>query len=297
LNYRAANIAASVQGVLEETVTQMLRASGIRSKVLCIGGGVAQNSVMNGRLVLNGDFETVHVPSWVTDAGTAIGAAAHVARQDGFNPIIPDHDYWGPDYDDAAILGALQRINIQGRKFEHREELLDHVASRLESGKIVGWFQGRSEFGERALGNRSILADPRVAEMKDLVNERIKFREEFRPFAPSVLAEKYHDFSTCSHSSPFMTHVFNVRPDKRDVIPAVTHVDGTGRFQSVKRETNPLYYGLIETFARRTGVPVVLNTSFNIKGEPIVCSPVDALRTFYNCGMDLLAMGSYVLEK
>jgi carbamoyltransferase len=297
LDSRAADIAASAQSVLEEVVNRILTNSSVRSKVLCISGGVAQNSVLNGRLALTQDYDVVHVPPWVTDAGTAIGAAAYVAHQHGYEPIVPVHDYWGPGYDNQAIASALRRINVRARRVSEQQLLLDEVASKLCGGKIVGWFQGRSEFGERALGNRSILADPRVAEMKDLVNERIKFREEFRPFAPSILSDHFSEYSACSHPSPFMTHVFEVKPEKRQAIPAVTHVDGTGRFQTVSKEGNPLYYDLIETFRQRTAIPVLLNTSFNVKNEPIVSSPEDALRTFYNCGMDALVMGNYILEK
>lgn len=297
LDPRAADIAASAQWVLEEVIKRILVNALPKSKALCVGGGVAQNSVLNGRLALTGDYDVVHVPPWVTDAGTAIGAAAYAAHQDGLEPVVPEHDYWGPGYDDHAIATALKRINVRATRVNERPVLLDQVASKLCEGKIVGWFQGRSEFGERALGNRSILADPRVPEMKDLVNDRIKFREEFRPFAPSILSDYYSEYSVCSHPSPFMTHVFEVKSKKRDIIPAVTHVDGTGRFQTVSKEENFLYYELIDTFRRRTGVPVLLNTSFNIKGEPIVCSPEDALRTFYNCGMDVLVIGNYILEK
>jgi carbamoyltransferase len=283
--------------VLEDIIKRILAGVDTRRKTLCIGGGVAQNSVLNGRLALTGDYDVVHVPPWVTDAGTAIGAAAYAAHQDGFEPVLPEHDYWGPGYDEHAIASALKRINVRAIKVAEKQVLLDQVASNICDGKIVGWFQGRSEFGERALGNRSILADPRIPEMKDLVNERIKFREEFRPFAPSILADCFSDYSVCPHLSPFMTHVFEVKPDKRQTIPAVTHVDGTGRFQTVTKQGNLLYYELIEAFCRRTGIPVLLNTSFNIKNEPIVCSPEDALRTFYNCGMDVLVMGNYILEK
>lgn len=294
---RAADIASSAQKVLEEIVTKLLSNADSKRKILCIGGGVAQNSVLNGRLALIGDYDVVHVPPWVTDAGTAIGAAAYVASQDSFAPGLPEHDYWGPGYNDQAIEGALNRIKIQATKVPDRKALLQKVVARLTAGQIVGWFQGRSEFGERALGNRSILADPRVPEMKDLVNERIKFREEFRPFAPSILLDNFDEYSSCSHPSPFMTHVFEVKSDKRSVIPAVTHIDGTGRFQTVTRQNNALFYELIDTFRRETGVPVVLNTSFNVKGEPIVCSPSDALRTFYSCGMNVLVMGNYIIEK
>jgi carbamoyltransferase len=297
LDHRAADIAASVQLVLEEVVGRMLSNSEVKSRVLCIGGGVAQNSVLNGSLAVSGDYRVVHVPPWVTDAGTAIGAAAYGASLDGFEPVVAEHDYWGPEYDGMAIEAAIKRINVQAKKLPSKESLLREVASQLSVGRIVGWFQGRSEFGERALGNRSVLADPRLPEMKDLVNERIKFREEFRPFAPSILAEYFSDYSVCSHPSPFMTHVFEVRPDKRGVIPAVTHVDGTGRFQTVNRQNNELFYELIGTFYHMTGVPVLLNTSFNLKGEPIVCSPTDALRTFYSCAMDTLVMGNYIIEK
>ena len=297
LDERGANIAASAQVVLEETVCRVLQETRLKAKVLCIGGGVAQNSVLNGHLATKGNYDLVCVPPWVTDAGTAIGAAAYVAHEDGFEPVVPEHDYWGPEYDDDDVGSALRRINVQARKFDDYEALCTTTARKIADGKIVGWFQGRIKIGERALGNRSILADPRVAGMKDLVNERVKFRESFRPFAPSIMADHYGDYSACSHASPFMTHVFDVRPVKKTVIPAVTHVDGTGRFQTVTRAANARYYDLIDAFRRETGVPVLLNTSFNVQGEPIVCTPEEALRTFYNCGMDALVVGNHVVEK
>jgi len=213
------------------------------------------------------------------------------------------HAYWGPGFDDADIAQAIEarRSELEARQCTHavvgsEQELCEWTASRIADGNVVGWFQGRMEWGARALGNRSILADPRRRDMRDTINARIKFREKFRPFAPSVAVEALHDYFVGAVHDPFMIQVYPVRPEKRDVIPAVTHVDGSGRLQSVSRETNPCYWSLIQAFGRRTGVPVLLNTSFN-ENEPIVLTPDQALDCFLRTDMDVLVMGSHVLEK
>jgi carbamoyltransferase len=197
------------------------------------------------------------------------------------------HAYWGPSFGEALL---------DGRRFESTRALVEWTAEQIASGKIVGWFQGRMEWGARALGNRSILADPRRADMREVLNAKIKLREKFRPFAPSILEERLHDYFDGAVADPFMIQVYPVKPDKRSVIPAVTHVDGSGRLQTVSRETNPLYWELIRAFERRTGVPVLLNTSFN-ENEPIVLRPEEALDCFRRTDMDVLVVGNQVLEK
>jgi carbamoyltransferase len=204
------------------------------------------------------------------------------------------HAYWGPEYSPSEIENVLR-----GRKFERIEdpdELIRRTAERLRDGRIVGWFQGRMEWGPRALGHRSILADPRRSEMKDILNERIKRREPFRPFAPAVLIERVGEFFEQSYPDPFMVKVYKIRAEKRSLIPAVTHVDGTGRLQTVSQEENPLYWALIQEFDRLTGVPIVLNTSFN-ENEPIVCTPQEALECFDRTRMDMLVLGEFFLSK
>ena len=203
-------------------------------------------------------------------------------------------NYLGPGYSDAEIQDALVQFKVRHRVVPNPASV---AAELITAGKIVGWFQGRLEFGDRALGNRSILADPRDASMKDRVNDTVKYREPFRPFAPSILIDDVGEFFVEPAPTPFMENVFSIRPEKRALIPAVTHVDGTGRLQTVSREQNPLYFELIEEFRCLTGIPVVLNTSFNLNGEPIVCSPQDALRTFFSSGLDALIMGNCLVEK
>jgi carbamoyltransferase len=213
-----------------------------------------------------------------------------------------DHAYWGAEHDASSINDFLKEANLKYERFEKEERLLERVVDRLEQGKVIGWFQGRFEWGPRALGNRSILADPRKAEMKDIVNVKIKFREPFRPFAPSVLAESAEEYfilpdAVKHYPARFMLYVVDVRDNKKDVLPAITHVDGTGRLQTVRQKQNPRYYKLIETFGEATGVPVILNTSFNLKGEPIVNTPREAFNTFSKSGMDLLVLGDCIIEK
>jgi carbamoyltransferase len=213
-----------------------------------------------------------------------------------------EHAYWGEEHSAGEIEMFLKGQGIRYRCLDQEEKLLAQVVDHIEDGKVVGWFQGRFEWGPRALGHRSILADPRRADMKDVVNVKIKFREPFRPFAPSVLAERAEEYfvlpqASRHYPSRFMLYVVDVREDKRDIIPAVTHVDGTSRLQTVRSEVSPRYYRLIDTFGQATGVPVVLNTSFNLKGEPIVNTPQEAFQTFSLSGMDVLVLGDYVIEK
>jgi carbamoyltransferase len=305
-NQHYADIAASIQVATEETLLKMAqhvyRETGLTK--LCLAGGVALNSVANGRILRETPFEEIYVQPSAGDGGGAMGAALWAYHMVLGQPrkFVLEHAYWGEGHSRGAIETFLRQHNIAYQPFDDEEKLLRHVAERLEAGKVVGWFQGRFEWGPRALGNRSILADPRRADMKDIVNTKIKFREPFRPFAPSVLEERTADYFALSeparhYPARFMLYVVDVKADKRDVIPAITHVDGTGRLQTVSATTNPRYYQLIQQFGEATGVPVVLNTSFNLKGEPIVNTPEEAFSTFSRCGMDVLVLEHCVIEK
>ncbi len=292
------DLAFAVQGLIEDAGLHIARsvqqATGLRQ--VCLAGGVALNSVMNARILAESGFDEIFIQPAASDAGNAIGAALYVWHQKLGKPRAwrMAHPFWGPSYTDDEMASALQARGIPFRTVADPEA---EAARRLADGKIVGWFQGRAEIGPRALGARSILADPRRAEMKDVVNARVKRREAFRPFAPSVLDERgtqyFDDYST----NPFMLLVLPVRREKRDVIPAVTHVDGTGRLQSVTREFNPSYHRLISEFERLTGVPVVLNTSFNLRGEPIVNTPAEAVVDYLSTGIDALLLGRHLVEK
>lgn len=297
LEQRHYDIAAATQRVTEEVVFHLLHhlhaVTGLAD--LCLGGGVALNCVLNGKIAEHTPFRRVWVGSSPDDGGTALGAALFLASRDpGFRRSPAVHNYWGPGFDDAQVELELRRYRLAYRRSAQPAR---EAAALLVQGKIVGWFQGRVEFGERALGNRSILADPRDALMKDRVNGAIKYRESFRPFAPSILDEHTADFFEGAHFVPFMEKALVVRKDKQRLIPAVTHADGTGRLQTVRRDVNPRFWDLIHEFHELTGVPVVLNTSFNLQGEPIVCSPKDAIRTFFSSGLDALFLGPFVLEK
>jgi carbamoyltransferase len=286
-------IAASLQVVFEEAAFHVLRALHARtgSKRLCLAGGCAMNSVANGKIRSETPFEEVFIQPAAGDNGTALGAAFFVQHQVLGEPrrFEMKHAYWGPSFEDADLPGAV-------RSFGDSRELARWTAEQIASGKVVGWFQGRMEWGARALGNRSILADPRRADMREILNVKIKLREKFRPFAPSILEERVHDYFEGAVADPFMIQVFPVRAEKRSVIPAVTHVDGSGRLQTVSRETNPRYWELLRAFEERTGVPVLLNTSFN-ENEPIVHRPEEALDCFRRTDMDVLVVGNQVLEK
>jgi carbamoyltransferase len=296
--------AASLQARLEEVLFEMLRALHKRTgqKNVCLAGGVAFNCVANGKIYDQTPFEQIYVQPASGDAGLAIGAAYYVHHQILGNPrsFVMENAYWGPEYTPEQMRAAVgaSRLRAEGMEITELPEELTarETAKEIAAGKILGWFQGRAEWGPRALGNRSIVADPRRADMKDILNARIKHREMFRPFAPSVLAECTGEYFEKSYPSPFMTQAYSVRPEKRDTIPAPTHVDGTGRLQTVTKEANPRYWNLIREFANITGVPVVLNTSFN-DNEPIVCRPEEAIECFLRTKMDVLVLGDILVRK
>jgi carbamoyltransferase len=302
---REENLAASLQARLEEVVLHQINALyrlvAERTKqptnALAYAGGVAFNCVANGKIFDATPFEHLYIQPAAGDAGLAIGAAFYVWHQVLGYPrkFVMEHAYWGPEFSDAEIRRALERHGLAYRQLD-REMLVRETAKRIAEGKVVGWFQGRMEWGPRALGNRSIVVDPRRPEMKDILNKRVKHREPFRPFAPSVLEEYTGEYYEHSYPSPFMLLAYKVRPEKRDEIPAPTHVDGTGRLQTVSQKTNPLYWQLIDAFRQLTGVPVVLNTSFN-ENEPIVCTPDEAIDCFLRTHMDVLAIGSFLVER
>jgi carbamoyltransferase len=306
VNEHYADIAASIQHVTEELLVGMSRnlQKETGQKNLCIAGGVGLNSVANSRILRESGFDDIYIQPAAGDSGAAIGAALWVYNSLLGNPrtFCMKHAYWGKHYSDAVISSFLTENNIQHRRFENDDELLDQTVGRLVNGKVIGWYQGRFEWGPRALGNRSILADPRNAGMKDIVNSKIKFREPYRPFAPSVLAEKAEDYFELPDAvnrfpARYMLYVTPVRPEQRTNLPAVTHEDGTARLQTVFRDENPRYYGLIERFGQATGVPVVLNTSFNLRGEPIVTTPANAFSTFSKSEMDSLVLGNFIVDK
>jgi len=298
-NVHYANVAASLQAMLEEAefgVVRMLQRT-TRQKALCIAGGVGLNSSFNGKVRLETQFEDVFVQPAASDSGTSLGVAYYIHHHILGAPrkFVMSSAGTGPEFDDAAIASVLDRRGLTSRCLDE-DELCRRVAQLIEQGSVVGWFQGRMEWGPRALGNRSIVADPRREDMKDILNARVKHREPFRPFAPSILAEATGDYFDQDYPDPFMTKVYSVRPEKRSVIPAVTHVDGTGRLQTVYRNSAPLYWQLIKEFENLTGVPVVLNTSFN-DNEPIVCTPEEAVDCFLRTKMDVLVVGHHVVRK
>jgi carbamoyltransferase len=304
LEERHRNLASSLQARLEEVYLGMLKklAASTGRKALCLAGGVAFNCVANGKIFEATPFEEVYVQPAAGDAGLAVGAAFHVWHQILGKPrsFVMDHAYWGPGFTNAEVRNAIGASSVAKTCCSvaelPEEDLIRRAAAIVADGKILGWFQGRAEWGPRALGNRSIVADPRRPEMKEILNQRIKHREIFRPFAPSILAEATGEWFTRSHPSPFMALAYPVRPEKRDKIPAPTHVDGTSRLQTVTREANPPYWKLIRAFADATGVPAVLNTSFN-DNEPIVCRPEEALDCFLRTQMDALVLGDFLVTK
>ena len=264
---------------------------------LAMAGGCALNSVANGKLFAKTPFRRTWIQPAAGDEGLAIGAALHTYHSVLKHPRrhVLNNSYLGAEFSDTRIESDLKKAKLHYRKLE-REPLLEAVAEQIAAGNVVGWFQGRMEWGPRALGNRSIVAHPGLPNMKDVLNARIKHREWFRPFAPSILAERQDEYFEYGHPSPFMLHVYKIRPEKRTQLCAVNHVDDTGRLQTVAREENPLYYDLIQTFERKTGVPVILNTSFN-ENEPIVCAPEQAIDCFQRTKMDVLAIGPYLALK
>ena len=306
LNQHYADVAASIQRVTEDLLVSMAKNlhQETGQKRLCIAGGVGLNSVANSRILRESGFEELYVQPAAGDGGGALGAALWA-----YNTLLGkprtfrmDHAYWGRSYCAAEVGDFLTQNNIPHSLIENDDQLLDQVVQRLMDGKVVGWFQGRFEWGPRALGARSILADARNPEMKDIVNAKIKFREPYRPFAPSVLAEcagRYFDLPRATEHYParYMLYVVPVKLEHHRTLPAITHVDGTGRLQTVFKDQSPRYYSLIERFGQATGVPVVLNTSFNLKGEPIVTTPANAFHTFSQSEMDCLVLENFLVDK
>jgi len=298
IDERHKNIAFAVQEACETAMMSVVRLAVEKTncKNVCLAGGVALNSKGNGEIVRSGIVEKFFVQPAASDDGVALGAALAPYLDDGGKlPNKPmRHAYFGPCFDDETIESALRTYKL---RYTRSSDVAACAAELLSQGRILGWFQGRMEFGPRALGSRSILADPRDPEMNTKVNNAVKFREWWRPFAPSLKKESAGEYLESATDSPFMILTAQVRPEKRDVIPSVTHVDGSARPQTVEREINPLYWRLIDDFGKRTGVPVVMNTSFNLRGEAIVHTPTDAIRTFFSSGMDALVIGSFVVEK
>lgn len=293
------NVAASLQAMLEEAefaVVRKLRRE-TDQKNLCMAGGVALNSSFNGKVLPETDFEDIYIHPAAGDAGNALGAAYYVYNVVLRQPrgFVMEHAYTGPQYDNAAVKAALDDAGLAYTELDD-EELTQQAAAIVAGGKVLGWFQDRLEWGPRALGHRSIIADPRRSDMKDILNARVKHREPFRPFAPSILNEHVGDYFDQTYPEPFMIKVYGVLPEKQAEVPAITHVDGTGRLQTVHREYSPFYWGLIEAFRQQTGVPVVLNTSFN-ENEPIVCKPAEAIDCFMRTRMDALGIGNFLVQK
>ena len=295
---RYKNIAYAVQEACEIAMMNVVRMAIVktRSRNLCLAGGVALNSKANGKILASGLVDKMFVQPAASDDGVALGAALAPYLDD--NGKLPSkamrHGYWGPFFDDDAIENTLQTYKL---RYTRLSDPAFTAAELLSKGKILGWFQGRMEFGPRALGSRSILADPRDPEMNAKVNNAVKFREWWRPFAPSFKKEVAGEYLESATDSPFMILTAQVRPEKRSIIPSVTHVDGSARPQTVEKGINPLYWRLIDEFGKRTGVPVVMNTSFNLRGEAIVCTPTDAICTFFSSGMDALLIGSFLVVK
>lgn len=292
------NIARSLQLVLEETVLELCDwlYKETKQENLCMAGGVALNCVMNARIRDKGPFKNVWVQPAAGDSGTALGAAIWVdarERNSTEKDFEMNHAYWGPEYQDSEIEKFIQWAKVPYKKLNN---VADETAEILAQNKIIGWYQGRMEFGPRALGSRSILASPISPEMQARLNE-VKDREDFRPVAPVVLEEDAFEWFENAGFSPFMLFVYNVKPDKADKIPAVRHVDGTARIQTVNRHQHPAYYDLLKAFRKKTGVPVLVNTSFNTLGKPIVCTPRDAIECFWTSPFDALIIGSFLIEK
>jgi len=293
------DVARSLQEVLEETYLHLVTSLWNRTQMprIALAGGVALNAVANGRIIPETPFTDVYIQPAAGDSGTAVGAAYDVWHKvaDGRRGFVMGSADWGPSYDDEACAGALASAGVTATRMDD-DELFPFVASKIADGEVVGWFQGKMEYGPRALGQRSIVADPRRDDMKDILNARIKHREPFRPFAPSVLADKVGDWFEQDYPSPFMVLVYKTREEKRELIPAVNHVDDTGRVQSVEPDVLPRYWRLISAFDELTGVPILLNTSFN-ENEPIVMTPAHAIETFQKTRMDMLVLGNYVARR
>ena len=293
------DLASSIQKVTEELIFHILnhlqKRTGIKN--ICIAGGVAQNSVANGKILDNTTFESMYIPPAGHDAGTAMGSALwlynHIQGNDRIDPM--QHSFFGSQFSDEEIEKFLRSENIEFKRYSD-EELNDKVSDCLINAGVVGWFQGRAEFGPRALGHRSILADPTRDDAKEILNLKIKRREAFRPFAPSILKEHVVEYFEKDEEVPFMEKVFQIKEDKRELLLAVTHVDGSGRLQTVDKDIDPKYYNLIYNFYKKSGVPILLNTSFN-ENEPIVNTPAEAYACFARTKMDMVVMGNIVIER
>jgi carbamoyltransferase len=294
-----ADLAASIQVVFEENYFALLNDLHRRTgqKALCLAGGCALNCAANGKIFEKTPFRELYVQPAANDSGTSIGAALYVWHQILNKPrsFVMRHAYYGPEFKAAEIRQHLDAAGVVAHRMDE-DELLDRTAREIADGKVLGWFQGRMEFGPRALGNRSILADPRRADMKAILNSRIKHREHFRPFCPSIRAERTGDFFETSYPAPFMVSAYRIRPERQAELPAITHADGTGRLQTVEQDQNPLYWKLLGTFEELTGIPILLNTSFN-ENEPVVNTPAEALDCFLRTDMDVLVLGPYALYK
>lgn len=300
LTQREMDLAASLQKCLEKAYFHILNHLYEQTRVdaLCLAGGVALNSVANGQIFERTPFRRVYTQPAASDDGTAVGVAYYIHNRVLGRPrqFVMDHAYTGREYGDAEVAAALESVGGVEAAHVEDSELFEQTAAAIARGEIVGWFQGKMEWGPRALGNRSIVAHPGLPNMKDVLNSRIKHREWFRPFAPSILLERVGDYFEHTHPSPFMMFVYKTRPEVREKLCAVNHVDDTGRLQTVSRTQNPRYYALIEAFERQTGLPVVLNTSFN-ENEPIVCTPAEALHCFLRTRMDLLVLGNWMVRR
>jgi len=294
------DIGASAQKILEDVILKMVNHISLKTKMknLCLGGGVALNGVANYKILKDGPFDKIHIPPSPGDAGSAVGSAQYLYYihnkqkriiENEYSKLVQENVYVGPSYGNEIIEKFLDSNNIKYEKF-NEESLLKKTVQLISTGNIVGWYQGKMEWGPRALGNRSILADPRNSSMKNILNEKIKHRESFRPFAPSILEEHASEYFDIDIPSPYMLMVAKVK--KPEIIPAVTHVDGTGRLQTVSKDTNSLYYNLIDEFYKITGVPVLINTSMNVMGEPIVNTPEQAYQMIVKTDMDYLVMGN-----
>ncbi len=298
LSEESITLAATLQHCIEQACIAMSRYLNEKtgSRNLCMAGGLALNCSMNGKLLQTEHVDNIFIQPAAGDAGTSLGAAVKVwVDKTGKRPNTTfNHPYWGPGFTNEEIEIALKLAKV---KYTRPADIGADVASLLVENKIVGWFQGRMEVGPRALGARTILANPRTGEMKDVVNNQVKFREPWRPFAPSMLMGAGNDYVDGAYPSPFMIIAFNTKKEKLDEIPAAIHVDGTCRIQTVDKAVNPRYWHMIDQFGKRTGTPVVLNTSFNVAGQPIVCTPAEALATQFRCGMDYLAVGDFLVSK
>jgi carbamoyltransferase len=293
------DLGASVQRITENVIFHILESLQKKTGLMnvCVAGGVAQNSVANGKIISATSFKNVYIPSAGHDAGISIGAALYVQHQILKHPRQPSIESacTGSRYSNTEIKASLTKRNICFSEFED-STLFEKITDCLINGGVVGWFNGRAEFGPRALGGRSIIADPRRNDAKEILNLKIKRRESFRPFAPSILKEYVHEYFELTDEVPFMEKVFPIKKEKQSLIPAVTHVDGTGRLQTVDKETSPRYYALIESFRKKTGIPILLNTSFN-ENEPIVNTPTEALDCYLRTNMDMLVLENIVVER